>query len=206
VIDGAAAIANGQPGAGIQSVREEVDRRGNGVGQGAAPREVRGDSGGQGAAGAVGVRRVDARVAEFGDAAVDGQHIDQFAGFGMATFDEHGGAAKAMQGLRLADLIVDGRGDGLLSVFAPHATAGLALMELGSGSEADRIAKGRIQHLREHAICECCLLALIIEDAKVGEHVLLCACKLDCLNSTEDFTDRTSDASSCLTAGVPVAM
>lgn len=31
----------------------------------------------------------------------------------------------------------DGRGDGLLSVFAPHATAGLALMELGSGSEAD---------------------------------------------------------------------
>jgi secondary thiamine-phosphate synthase enzyme len=30
-----------------------------------------------------------------------------------------------------------GRGDGLLSVFAPHATAGVALMELGAGSEAD---------------------------------------------------------------------
>src|ERR1700738_1647680 len=29
--------------------------------------------------------------------------------------------------------------DGLLNVFAPHATAGLALMELGSGSEADLI-------------------------------------------------------------------
>ena len=29
------------------------------------------------------------------------------------------------------------RGDGLLSVFAPHATAGIALMETGSGSEAD---------------------------------------------------------------------
>jgi secondary thiamine-phosphate synthase enzyme len=28
-------------------------------------------------------------------------------------------------------------GDGLLHVFAPHATAGLALMELGSGSETD---------------------------------------------------------------------
>jgi secondary thiamine-phosphate synthase enzyme len=28
-------------------------------------------------------------------------------------------------------------GDGLVHVFAPHATAGLALMELGSGSEAD---------------------------------------------------------------------
>jgi secondary thiamine-phosphate synthase enzyme len=31
----------------------------------------------------------------------------------------------------------EGRGDGLCSVFAPHATAGLALMELGSGSEND---------------------------------------------------------------------
>jgi secondary thiamine-phosphate synthase enzyme len=30
-----------------------------------------------------------------------------------------------------------GRGDGLVHVFAPHATAGLALMELGSGSEED---------------------------------------------------------------------
>jgi secondary thiamine-phosphate synthase enzyme len=29
------------------------------------------------------------------------------------------------------------RGDGLCSVFAPHATAGLALMEVGSGSEDD---------------------------------------------------------------------
>jgi secondary thiamine-phosphate synthase enzyme len=44
---------------------------------------------------------------------------------------------------RLVDLSSDavrfcaGRGDGLLSVFAPHATAGLALMELGSGSERD---------------------------------------------------------------------
>jgi secondary thiamine-phosphate synthase enzyme len=30
-----------------------------------------------------------------------------------------------------------GRGDGLCSVFAPHATAGLALMETGSGSDED---------------------------------------------------------------------
>ena len=28
-------------------------------------------------------------------------------------------------------------GDGLVNVFAPHATAGLALMEVGSGSERD---------------------------------------------------------------------
>jgi secondary thiamine-phosphate synthase enzyme len=30
-----------------------------------------------------------------------------------------------------------GRGDGLLNVFAPHATAGLALIETGAGSEED---------------------------------------------------------------------
>jgi len=33
-----------------------------------------------------------------------------------------------------------GRGDGLCSIFVPHATAGVALMESGSGSEADLIA------------------------------------------------------------------
>jgi secondary thiamine-phosphate synthase enzyme len=30
-----------------------------------------------------------------------------------------------------------GRGDGLVNVYVPHATAGLALMETGSGSEPD---------------------------------------------------------------------
>jgi secondary thiamine-phosphate synthase enzyme len=33
----------------------------------------------------------------------------------------------------------DGQGDGLVHVFAPHATAGLALMELGAGSEQDLV-------------------------------------------------------------------
>lgn len=33
-----------------------------------------------------------------------------------------------------------GRGSGLLSVFVPHATAGLALIETGSGSEEDLVA------------------------------------------------------------------
>jgi secondary thiamine-phosphate synthase enzyme len=33
-----------------------------------------------------------------------------------------------------------GKGGGLVHVLAPHATAGLALMELGSGSEADLAA------------------------------------------------------------------
>jgi len=31
----------------------------------------------------------------------------------------------------------DGRGDGLVNVFVPHATAGVALIETGSGSEPD---------------------------------------------------------------------
>lgn len=32
---------------------------------------------------------------------------------------------------------VDGRGDGLLHVFVPHATAGVALIETGAGSDDD---------------------------------------------------------------------
>lgn len=46
-------------------------------------------------------------------------------------------------GRQLTDLTAEaarfceGRGDGVLSVFAPHATAGVALMELGAGSEPD---------------------------------------------------------------------
>src|SRR4029453_12595836 len=44
-----------------------------------------------------------------------------------------------------ADAFCRGKGDGLLHVFAPHATAGIALMELGSGSEADLVdALGRL--------------------------------------------------------------
>jgi secondary thiamine-phosphate synthase enzyme len=33
--------------------------------------------------------------------------------------------------------LVAGEGDGVLLVFVPHATAGLVVMELGSGSDAD---------------------------------------------------------------------
>lgn len=48
-----------------------------------------------------------------------------------------------MAGRQVADLtdhldaFCAGAGDGLCSAFAPHATCGLALMETGSGSEAD---------------------------------------------------------------------
>ncbi|MGO9857778.1 MAG: secondary thiamine-phosphate synthase enzyme YjbQ [Acidimicrobiales bacterium] len=47
---------------------------------------------------------------------------------------------------RIVDLTQDlerfcaGRGDGLVNALAPHATAGLALMETGSGSETDLLA------------------------------------------------------------------
>lgn len=35
---------------------------------------------------------------------------------------------------------VAGQGDGLLTVFVPHATAGLVIVELGAGSELDLMA------------------------------------------------------------------
>jgi len=35
---------------------------------------------------------------------------------------------------------VAGQGDGLLNIFVPHATAGVVIMELGSGSDADLMA------------------------------------------------------------------
>jgi secondary thiamine-phosphate synthase enzyme len=38
------------------------------------------------------------------------------------------------------DAAGDGDGDGLLHVFVPHATAGVALIELGAGSDEDLLA------------------------------------------------------------------
>jgi secondary thiamine-phosphate synthase enzyme len=38
---------------------------------------------------------------------------------------------------RVASFAASSEGDGLVHVFAPHATAGVALMETGSGSEGD---------------------------------------------------------------------
>ncbi|GAB3765675.1 secondary thiamine-phosphate synthase enzyme [Nocardioides ginsengisegetis] len=35
---------------------------------------------------------------------------------------------------------VEGRGDGLLHVFVPHATAGIAILETGAGSDDDLLA------------------------------------------------------------------
>ena len=41
---------------------------------------------------------------------------------------------------REAAAFVSGRGDGLLHVFVPHATAGLAIIETGAGSDDDLLA------------------------------------------------------------------
>ena len=57
------------------------------------------------------------------------------------TFEIETGAS-----LRVADVtgraqrFCEGRGDGLLSVFLPHATAGLAIVETGAGTEDDLLA------------------------------------------------------------------
>jgi len=36
--------------------------------------------------------------------------------------------------------VVEGRGDGILQLFVPHATAGIAILETGAGSDDDLLA------------------------------------------------------------------
>ena len=57
------------------------------------------------------------------------------------TFSLSTGSADTVVDLtrRCADFVRD-RGDGLLHVFVPHATAGLAILETGAGSEDDLLA------------------------------------------------------------------
>jgi len=52
-------------------------------------------------------------------------------------FDIETGSRRVTDLTGLVARFCESRGDGLCHVFAPHATAGLALMELGSGSESD---------------------------------------------------------------------
>ena len=60
------------------------------------------------------------------------------------VIEVHTGRREAVHNITRACAEFTGRvasgGDGLLHVFVPHATAGLALMELGAGSEADLLA------------------------------------------------------------------
>ncbi len=48
-----------------------------------------------------------------------------------------GGDETVLDLTRDADDFVAGRGDGLLHVFVPHATAGIAIIETGAGSDDD---------------------------------------------------------------------
>ena len=50
-----------------------------------------------------------------------------------------GGTARSVDLTADAERFVDGKGDGLLSVFTPHATAGVAIFETGAGSDRDVI-------------------------------------------------------------------
>lgn len=48
-----------------------------------------------------------------------------------------GSAPAALDITDEASRFIAGRGDGLLSIYLPHATAGLAIMETGAGSDQD---------------------------------------------------------------------
>jgi secondary thiamine-phosphate synthase enzyme len=48
-----------------------------------------------------------------------------------------GGSEVVLDLTRDVASFVDGRGDGLVHVFVPHATAGLAILETGAGSDDD---------------------------------------------------------------------
>ena len=51
-----------------------------------------------------------------------------------------GGQARVHDLTRDCERFVSDQGDGLLSVFVPHATAGLAILETGAGSDDDLLA------------------------------------------------------------------
>lgn len=56
--------------------------------------------------------------------------------------DLHTGESEAVVDItpQCVEFVAETGGDGLLNVFVPHATAGVAIMELGSGSDDDLLA------------------------------------------------------------------
>src|SRR5436190_6765437 len=57
------------------------------------------------------------------------------------VLDVHTGTREVVVDLTSrCEQFVGGRGDGLLHVFVPHATAGIAILETGAGSDADLLA------------------------------------------------------------------
>jgi secondary thiamine-phosphate synthase enzyme len=51
-----------------------------------------------------------------------------------------GGSPTVLDLTERCDRFTAGQGDGLLNVFVPHATAGLAIIETGAGSDPDLLA------------------------------------------------------------------
>ena len=60
-------------------------------------------------------------------------------GMETETFHVRTGETKITDITDRAEAYVADRGDGILNVFVPHATAGLALIETGAGSDADLV-------------------------------------------------------------------
>ena len=57
------------------------------------------------------------------------------------VLDVHTGTREVVVDLTSrCEQFVGGRGDGLLHVFVPHATAGVAILETGAGSDTDLLA------------------------------------------------------------------
>ena len=58
------------------------------------------------------------------------------------TFDLETGSREAVADItaECSDFVMEFGGDGLLHVFVPHATAGIAIIETGSGSDDDLLA------------------------------------------------------------------
>jgi secondary thiamine-phosphate synthase enzyme len=98
-----------------------------------------------------------------------------------------------------------GRGDGLVSVFVPHATAGVALMETGSGSESDLAAAvdgllprgrryshhhGSVGHGRDHVL-PCFIAPSMTIPVRDGEPLLGIWQRLVLIDSNGDNPLRT---------------
>jgi secondary thiamine-phosphate synthase enzyme len=57
------------------------------------------------------------------------------------VLDVHTGTREVVMDLTSrCEQFVSGRGDGLLHLFVPHATAGVAILETGAGSDTDLLA------------------------------------------------------------------
>lgn len=58
------------------------------------------------------------------------------------TLELHTGGSESITDItrQCGDFVAESGGDGLLNVFIPHSTAGVAILELGAGSDDDLLA------------------------------------------------------------------